>query len=268
MSATWFLQHGSGVFPLIAGTKRPSGPWRNQVHQRDVSRLAHYGVEPMAPLVVLDVDSVQTATWIEQAIGRDEIPETPFRVLTGPRHDGSGGRGVHRYYRRTMSEAPRFILRDGLSIEFKSEGQYIVGPGSTHPSGLTYTAAEWSWQFDDLPIFPADFIFDDGSCGKRTSAVRGEEYEVPERVTRGERRAELFKLVRSQKALGADQEAARYAVNLFAENVCDPPLTAKDFAPETPASWFNRAWNQPDRMLDPVGTRVPLNIDLSTPEWF
>src|SRR5687768_11865823 len=102
MSATWFLKHGCGVFPLVAGTKRPSGPWRNQTQPRDVSRLIHYGVEPMAPLVVLDVDRAETAVWVEQAIGRGQIPETPLRVLTGPRHDGSDGRGVHRYYRRVM----------------------------------------------------------------------------------------------------------------------------------------------------------------------
>ena len=263
MSASWFLQHGCGVFPLVAGTKRPSGPWRNQTQPRDVGRLTHYGIEPMFPFVVLDVDRTETAGWIEQAIGRGEIPETPFRVLTGPRHDESGGRGIHRYYRRMMAEAPRFFHRDGLAIEFRSDGQYVVGPGSTHPSGLIYEATDWSWQIDDLPIFPADFLFDDGSCGPRSSAARGQEYQVPDRVSQGERRAEMFKLLRSQKALGADKDQARFAVNEFNNNICDPPLTPKDFLPETPKRWFDRAWNLVDRSLP---SRDPLLRDpLSNP---
>jgi hypothetical protein len=262
MSASWFLQHACGVFPLVAGTKRPSGPWRNQTQPRDVSRLNHYGIEPMFPFVVLDVDRAETAAWVEQAIGRGEIPETPFRVLTGPRHGGSGDRGVHRYYCRMMAEAPRFILRDGLSIEFKSEGQYVVGPGSKHPSGLTYDVTDWSWQIDDLPIFPAAFVFDDGSCGKRTSATRGEEYQVPDHVSRGERRSEMFKLLRSQKALGADKATAYWAVNEFNKNICDPPLTKKDFLPETPERWFERAWHLVDRARPP---RNPLSDPLRDP---
>jgi hypothetical protein len=268
MNATWFLQHGCGVFPLIKGEKRPSGPWRGLTRPRDVSGLRHYGVEPMPPLVVLDVDTVETAEWVEQAIARGEFPESPFRVLTGPYHDGSGGRGMHRYYRFFGSPAPRTVLRDTISMEFRSEGQYVVGPGSTHPSGVIYEPTDWSWVFDDLPVFPADFVFDDGSCGQRTSAVRGEEYMPPARVTRGERRAELFRLVRSNKGLGMDKEVARHAVNIFANEVCDPPLTAKDFAPETPDKWFNRVWNLADRPIDRLGVRVPINIDLSTPEWF
>src|SRR3989442_5884769 len=45
-------------------------------------------------------------------------------------------RGFHRYYLRptAIPEIPALIKPpDGLKIEIKRDGQYVVGPGSVHP---------------------------------------------------------------------------------------------------------------------------------------
>jgi hypothetical protein len=167
------------------------------------------------------------------------VPATPFTVMSGPYHDGASGRGQHHYFRAPDQPTPAFIHRDSLVIEARRLGQYVVGPGSVHPSGCVYTAADWSWQWDDLPVFPSEFVFDDGTGS--TSAT-GAPYQPAERMVTGERTHELFRLVRHMKALGASMEATRFTVELANANRCEPPKSAAWLA-----SWFPRAWGQPDR---------------------
>jgi hypothetical protein len=91
-----------------------------------------YGVV-LGSLVVLDGDTPPTAIWI-----REQPPTTPFRVQTGPYHDGQPGRGVHFYFRAPQGTLPAFIRRNGLAIGCKRAGYYVVGPGSVHPCGCIY----------------------------------------------------------------------------------------------------------------------------------
>jgi hypothetical protein len=211
----WFITNGVHVFPIQPGTKKPAVPageswkgWTKPVPS------GPYGVE-LGALLVIDGDSPAATAWI-----RANVPTTPLRVQTGPYHDDSPGRGVHFYFRAPATATPAFIHRDGLVIEARRLGQYVVGPDSPHPSGCTYTASRWSWRWEDLPVFPADFAFDDGT-GLTTPAR--EKYEVPDHVTAGERTHEMFRFIRSLKALGASEEAARFGVELFNRDRCIPP---------------------------------------------
>ena len=231
----FFLTHGVNVFPISPGTKEPDVPkgtsWKSWQGPRPTGP---YGVE-LGALMVVDGDSSLSTAWI-----RANCPATPFRVQTGPHHDSSDmGRGVHFYYRAPACQTPAFIHRDGLVIEARRAGQYVVGPGSIHPSGCTYTSTNWSWSWDGLPVFLADFAFHDGT---RLTTLAGQRYEVPERVTAGERTAELFKFARSFKARGASEQMARYAVEVFNRDRCEPPKSD-----EWLLRWFNRAWHQADR---------------------
>ncbi len=231
----FFLMNGVDVFPIRPGTKQPDVPkgtsWKRW---RGPRPTASYGVE-LGTLMVVDGDSAMSTAWI-----RAHCPATPFRVQTGPYHDQAHlGRGVHFYFRAPESPTPAFIHRDGLVIEARRAGQYVVGPGSVHPSGCTYRASAWSWRWEELPIFSADFQFDDGS---RQTTLLGERYEVPDRVTAGERTAELFKFVRSLKARGASEEATWLLVQEFNQYRCDPPKPDW-WLPR----WFSRAWYQTDR---------------------
>lgn len=231
----FFLANGVNVFPIRPGTKQPDVPkgtsWKAWPGPRPTGS---YGVE-LDALMVVDGDSSPSTAWI-----RANCAATPFRVLTGPHHDPKDkGRGVHFYYRAPEHPTPAFIHRDGLVIEARRAGQYVVGPGSIHPSGCTYKASDWSWSWNDLPVFPGDFEFDDGT---RRTTLAGQPYEVPECVMAGERTAELFKFVRSFKARGASEEMARFAVEQFNRDRCEPPKPAQWLW-----RWFDRAWHQADR---------------------
>jgi hypothetical protein len=231
----FFLAHGVNVFPIRAGTKQPEVPkgtsWKRWQGPRPTGS---YGVE-LGALIVIDGDSSKSTAWI-----RAKCPSTPFRVLTGPHHDPTDtGRGVHFYYRAPAGITPPFIHRDRLVIEGRRLGQYVVGPGSLHPTGCAYTASEWSWDWNDLPVFPADFLFNDGT-GSNTPP--GAPYQLPERLVAGERSHGLFCLLRHMKANGSTMEMGRSAVELCNANRCEPPKRFKDFE-----GWFRRAWHLADR---------------------
>ena len=236
MAATWFHDLGVHVFPTrdkVPAVPRGSS-WKDyRTTRAAVALFKEYGV-PLGPLAVADSDSQAAETWSAQ-----HLPPTPLVVTTG--------RGRHRYYRRPVGAAPRFIHRDGLTIEFRHEGQYVVGPGSVRPDGVVYQAAAWSWDIRDVPIFPVDdFRWDDRPVEARGS-VSGARFELPPVVHAGERHEQLFKLLRSCRAKGWDRETTRELVSLANQGRCVPPLV------EDPAfeDWFNRQWRKVDRPYTP-----------------
>jgi hypothetical protein len=233
----WFAAHRVKVFPVQPGAKTPAVPrdtsWNEWDDFTRPRPSGSYGVV-LGSLLVVDADSPATASWIAQ-----HVPATPFTVLSGPYHDGSAGRGRHHYFRAPDVLTPAFIHRDHLAIEARRIGQYVLGPDSVHPSGCIYEACEWSWRWDDLPMFPVDFAFNDGTG---TTSEVGAPYEPPRRMVQGERSHELFRLVRHMKALGASIEETRYTVELYNANRCDPPKSDKWLR-----AWFPRAWGHRDR---------------------
>jgi hypothetical protein len=236
----FFLNHRVRVFPITPGTKKPAVPagaswtdWDDFVRPRPERP---YGVV-LGSLIVFDGDTPQSTAWL-----REHAPATPFRVQSGPYHDGAAGRGVHFYYRAPHGTTPAFIRRDGLVIEARRAGQYVVGPGSPHPTGCTYKVSnDWTWEWDDIPVLPSDFVFEDGSV--RPITVDGAPYDVPDTVTAGERTAELFRFLRSCKAKGLSVEMARFAVEQFNLTRCEPPKSDAWLR-----SWFSRSWNHADRL--------------------
>lgn len=233
----FFLAHKVKVFPITTGKKTPAVPagtsWTNWDDFERPRPAQPYGVV-LGSLIVIDGDSAKATAWI-----RANVPPTPFRVQSGPHHDGTPGRGVHFYYRAPDVATPAFIHRDGLAIEARRLGQYVVGPGSVHPSGCTYRASDWSWNWNDLPVLPADFNFNDGSG---LTSAPGAPYQIPETVTAGERTAELWRFVRHMKATNVSVEWARSAVEMFNLTRCEPPKSQTWLR-----SWFPRAWGHRDR---------------------
>lgn len=232
-AAGWFLDNGIGVFPIKPQSKEPNcKSWDDFKADRaevDGPRFNNYGVILRDWFGVIDTDAPEAEAWVST-----HVPHTPFTVKTA--------RGIHRYFRMRITP-PKFLHRDGLTIEFRNQGQYVVGPGSVNPTGAVYTPAQWSWRIEDVPMFPADFVFDDrpgsGVAGS------GEKYEFPESVCSGERHDALFKLMRGLKALGNDKQAVRWCVTQANQNKCSPPLKEDS----TFERWFNRGWDNPDRPL-------------------
>ena len=244
---TFFRSNGVNVFPVRPGAKEPAVPRGTSWKQWTGSVQFPYGVE-LGTLIVLDGDSSAAAEWITT-----HCPATPFAVTTGPYHDQTDpGRGMHFYYRAPSISTPAFIHRDGFTIEARRAGQYVLGPGSRHPSGLVYTAAPWSWRWNDIPIFPADFVFDDRPPEMQDAARYGDgRYEFPAVVTAGERHHELFRQLRSWRHILERDEAYEAIVNMNLA-FCRPPL------PEDEAfkKWFHQSWEQRDR---PFPDQPPLH---------
>jgi Protein of unknown function (DUF3631)/Bifunctional DNA primase/polymerase, N-terminal len=245
VSAAWFHDHGVHVFPTVK--KAPAVPkgtsqFDYRCTREQAARFREYGV-PLGRvgtttnfLVVVDADNPATKRWV-----MSNLPPTPFTVTTGPCHDGSEDRGLH-FYLRANGSVPHFIHRDGLAIESRNQGQYVVGPGSVRPDGVVYTASDWSWRWEDIPFFPADFVFDDRPLDARGSA-KGEPYKFPEVALASERHSELFRLLRSLKGTGVNREATRQIVHLMNVERCRPSLTEDD----TFEQWFTRGWENQDR---------------------
>lgn len=254
----WFYDLGFHIFPTVdkvpAVTKGTS-QFDYRCPREQAERFKEYGV-PLGLLGVADSDSPETEAWVAT-----HLPPTPFKVRTA--------RGIHRYY-RLIWDAPHFFHRDSLTIEFRHAGQYVVGPDSVRPNGATYTADAWSWNENDLPFFPKDFLFDDGSCGRFSGNgdATGEGYEFPEAVHGGRRHWELHRLLRSWKGSGLSIEEAREVVHLANEARCHPPLVENAVFEK----WFLRQWNKPDRPFKrteipdvPLEQTPVLNLDLDEP---
>jgi hypothetical protein len=239
--ALWFFDRQIRVFPIKERSKVPDcKSWDDYTcHRTRVEHFANYGVA-LGLLGVVDSDSPASEEWVQTHV--DTLCPTPLRVR--------GARGWHRYFRLARS-VEKFIRRDGLTIEFRNTGQYVVGPGSIHPSGAVYTADDWSGELRDVPIFPAeDFQFNDGSTGQRASATPGTvadaDFEFPDEVCAGERHDMLFRQLRSFKALNVSQKDAYEFLLEYNQNNCKPPLPADQLS----KAWFLRGWHNADR---PIG---------------
>lgn len=242
--AGWFHDLGVPVFPIADGTKEPAtngASWKGYRSTRaQATSWRAYGV-PLghaSGLAVVDGDSAAVAAWVAA-----HLPPTPFTVTTGPYHDGSPGRGLHRYY-RAANPLPSYIHRDGLTIENRNEGLYVLGPGSHHPSGVIYTAS-WSWNIDDVPFFPADFLFDDGSGPQASAEGTGGTFVLPEAIVEPYRRKTMHALMRALVAHGMALHGATevcYAVN---RTRCHPPL---DVETTKLGEFLRRAYKQKDRV--------------------
>jgi hypothetical protein len=252
VAASWFVDNGIMVFPIKFKAKEPAvRSWDDFTCSRDqAAGFKNYGVRLESWFGVIDTDTNESEAWANRC-----VPGTPFMVKTA--------RGIHRYY-RLPRPTPKFIHRDGMTIEFRNAGQYVLGPGSTHPSGAVYDAWPWSWNLTDVTMFPSgDFIFDDrpgfgnGVGNIPGAASSGIAFEFPEVCYAGERHDALFKLLRSFKALGNDYASTRILVGLANTHRCSPPL------PDNPEfdRWCRRAWNNPDRPITlhepPLGQTTP-----------
>jgi putative DNA primase/helicase len=90
-------------------------------------------------IFVIDCDSPDALQWAEE-----HLPPCDLRVRTA--------KGVHLYlpYSGDRPMRNKVRVRFGgrpLDLDFRAEGGYVVGPGSTHPSGHFYTreGAGWAW---------------------------------------------------------------------------------------------------------------------------
>jgi hypothetical protein len=214
--AQWLHVHTGGkVFPLHPRTKTPAvASWDDYQCKSvdDAGKLVDYAVA-LGSFGVADSDTPEAEAWIAEY-----LPDTPFKVRTA--------RGMHRYYRLRNLDAPKYIYRDGLTIEFRNSGQYVVGPGSTHATGYVYTAEPWSWEHTDVPFFPVElFRWDDRPPSMRGSSVGAlGGYVAPEEIRSGERHDQMYRMCRALRVRGVPLAGALQACLIENRIRCKPPL--------------------------------------------
>ena len=231
---------GLSLFPLGHNSKRPDTrllpkdeegrptwkPFQSERAPEDTIREWFGGNEQqnigvalgrVSGVVVVDSDTSEAERWCAE-----HLPPTPMVTRTA--------RGFHRYYQLPTSEGgplPAFItVSDTLKIELRRDGQYVVGPGSVHPSGHVYTEVEpWPSTLDGVPEFPVGDLTRGAS---HASAAPATAEPLPGTVPDGERNNTLFREGCRLRRLGWNEtEIVRALVVLNTER-CRPPLDREE----------------------------------------
>lgn len=161
-------------------------------------------------VVCLEPDTPKAEAWC------DTLPPTPMQT--------QATRGRHRLYRipsvyRTDASAlPAFVGPHHL--ELRRDGQYVVAPGSVHPSGHVYTMVEdWPKTLDDLPPLPWAAISEGALLpGQHVAAP-----PLPDKIPNGQRNSALWTEACRLRRLGLDAEEIFGALQVINRKRCTPP---------------------------------------------
>lgn len=165
--ALWMVeQRGFSVIALKAGAKIPVAPWnafqRARPSRRNLmSWFAGGGNHNLglvcgtiSGVVAVDLDSPAAIAWADA-----HLPPTPMGTRTA--------KGQHRFYRwregLDLGNHVRIDVGDpDVRIDIRTDGGYVVAPGSTHESGHVYTRIG-SWPpTEQLPRFDPSWFASSG----------------------------------------------------------------------------------------------------------
>lgn len=153
MTESTLAQPNLIAFPLIVGTKRPALGWRG-VKLGQYPAVGNYGIALSADLLVLDFDVHRSGGQesLDRFFGR--YPNLHTRIVQTPRG------GFHVYLKKDpQTKYKQKDQPDWPGVDFQSEGQYVVGPGSETLPGPDRAAGEYKL-LGNAPIAdaPADFL--------------------------------------------------------------------------------------------------------------
>lgn len=214
---------GLNLIPLKPHDKVPDGEWKSFQRQRateedlqtwfgnGASRNAGIPTGAVSGVAVVDSDTPEAEQWCAS-----NLPATPMMTRTA--------KGFHRYYRLPdalrddASCLPGFITADnGLKIELKSDGQYVVAPGSVHPSGHVYAMVEeWPLSLEDIPTLPLHVL-----GGLPTGAPKAD--PLPESIPDGRRNTTLFTEGCRLRRLAWNEPEIAAALLTINQTRCQPP---------------------------------------------
>ncbi len=141
---------GWSVIPLRPRDKRPSlaswAPYQKRLPTFEeleqwflTAPTANVGIVTgiVSGIFVLDCDSPEAMAWAEE-----HLPPCGMRVRTA--------KGLHLYYPYSGDRLAKNKVRTRfagrqLELDVRADGGYVVGPGSTHPSGAIYTREGSAW---------------------------------------------------------------------------------------------------------------------------
>ena len=160
--------------------------------------------------VAIDGDSPAALVWMKA-----NLPYTNMKTRTA--------RGEHWIFRRPAGvEVPAEIrVSDALRIEVKRQGQYLVGPGSIHPSGAVYEEVEpWPLDGTTVPYLPQG-VFGVGKSGPRAEPLA-------EIIPGGGRNNSLFREGCRLRRLGLEEFEIVAALTAINQHRCQPPLPPRE----------------------------------------
>jgi putative DNA primase/helicase len=160
--ARW-LRHARGfpVFP-VGPDKKPLVAWAEFQSSlpSDAQLLSWFGngkgatgigiaTGTYSRLVVVDTDTEDAEQWAAA-----HLPATEMMCKTA--------RGTHRYYQHpggdTIRNGAKIKIADGVALDVRADGGFVVGPQSLHASGIRYERlGQWP-PVDQLPVFDLTWI--------------------------------------------------------------------------------------------------------------
>jgi hypothetical protein len=217
---------GLSLIPLKERSKEPEGEWKSAQSARPTSAELHtlFGncvrrnggivTGAISGVVVIESDTPEAETWIAA-----NLPPTPMMTRSA--------RGLHHFYRLPSGpwageELPAsIVIRDDLKIEVKRDGQYVVAPGSVHPSGHIYTEVQpWPTSLDAVPEFPFTEIAR-LTLAQPTTQKRSE--PLPSCIPAGARNNTLFSTGCKMRRFGCQEPELLAALLEINRTRCQPP---------------------------------------------
>lgn len=162
--ARHFSKMGVPTIPIPHAQKVPQFPWKEYQErvptEDDLKRWygrkmpCNYAIVTgkISGLVAVDADSPEAVRFIEE-----KLPKTPWINVTA-----RGRQFIYRYPGSVVRNKAKIKTADGqLDVDLRGDGGFIIGPGSTHPTGVKYVAdGDWSIDPASLPVFPVSLLTD------------------------------------------------------------------------------------------------------------
>jgi hypothetical protein len=195
----------------------------------------------ISEIVVVDLDGPEAVSW-----ARRNLRSTPWFTRTR--------KGWHAFYRWPGELVGNRARVNGLPIDVRGDGGYVLGPGSVHASGHVYRAiGRWAAPRSSLPIFPADLF--ERPVAVKPDVTRRAVADVSDRARRY-----LARIPFAPEGQGSDHRTFLAACRLV-RGFALPPETAvnllQEWAPAFDTWWLT---GKIDSALkngkDPVGALV------------
>ncbi len=190
----------------------------------DDGHEANYGIAGgKSNLAIIDCDhGLQDETALDAWMAKNELPKT-FVVRSGRK----GEAGFHLYYSGAVPTCGFQV--DGVTGEIKSEGGYVVGPGSIHPSGDRYTIIH---DIDTAPLPDSWRVY-----AQHKNKTKADFQTTGELIPEGSRWIHLQKQAGTFKNLGLSEDTIYHALKDFAATHCEGGDSYPDEKMRNLASW-------------------------------
>jgi hypothetical protein len=167
-----FTKQGLAVLPLSPKSKAPAiagGVHNATTNEAKINRYfpknpnSNYGVAIGKEFFVLDIDGDSGKESLRKLLKKHGgLPKT-VTVQTA--------RGEHRYFSSDGRKIKNSTGHLGTGLDVKSDGGYVVGPGSVHPSGWRYTFKD-ERAIDEIGIAKAPgWLLDKITSGSQTGVA-------------------------------------------------------------------------------------------------